>query len=148
MLFFPHNSLSWSLNRFLILSLKIKSSSFSCSCLQTSQDKDQEMVADFTVLWLKLKSHNIFNLRVEYIRPTTLTRFTCCHLPSVGGEVWGSNADWGKARTRQVHARGEFARNTETPPKHSCTLSYVSAALFTSLWLHVYQMAAPKQWYG
>ncbi len=66
---------------------------------QTSRDRDQEMVAYLT----KIPHH--FNLRVEYIRPTALTRFTCCHLPPVGGELWGSEADRGKAPNRQVLTR-------------------------------------------
>lgn len=116
----------------------------SCCWSQTSQDKDEEMVAYLTALWLNLKSPNIFNLRVEYIRPTALTRFTCCHLLPVGGEIWGSEADRGKALNRQEHTRDRCGKILGHP-KRSSTLSYISAMLFTSLRLLVHQMTAPRQ---
>lgn len=101
------------------------------------------MVACLTAMCLNLKSPNI-NLRVEYIRPTALTRFTCCHLLPVGGEICGSEADTGKAHTRQEHT-WEIHGKIFGHPKQSFTLSYIAAILFTSLWLLVHQMTAPKQ---
>lgn len=54
----------------------------------TSRDKDDQMVAYLTAsVKSEIPPPNIFNLRVEYIRATLLTRFTCSHLLPVGGEI-------------------------------------------------------------
>lgn len=101
---------------------------------------------DCLVVEAEIPQH--FNLRVEYIRPTALTRFTCCHLPPVGGEIWGSEADRGKAHIRWVHTRDRYDKILLRHPKQSSTLSSISAKLFTSLWLLVHQMTASKQWHS
>lgn len=77
----------------------------------------------FDCLVVKSEIPNIFNLRVEYIRPTAVTRFTCCHLLPVGGKIWGSEADRGKAHTRAEQTRDRCAEKYwGIPNSHLCSL--------------------------
>lgn len=105
----------------------------SCPPVADLRQAKTKMRKWFDCLVVKSEIPNIFNLRVEYIRPTAVTRFTCCHLLPVGGKIWGSEADRGKAHTRAEQTRDRCPEKYwGIPNSHLCSVVHFIMAACAS----------------